>query len=150
MNERFEQRVAELLDDARHAAARHDRSAVRALAESVLALDPENEDARILLDESRLAGVEEGEWRQLTVMFSDVVGSTRLAAEHDPEVYREALRAYQEIVNTAVRRYDGHVAQFLGDGVLAYFGYPTPHEDDPRRAVKAGLDVRGPLGALGA
>ena len=150
MNERFERRVAELLDDARHAAARHDRPAVRALAESVLALDPENEDARILLDESRLAGVEEGEWRQLTVMFSDVVGSTRLAAEHDPEVYREALRAYQEIVNTAVRRYDGHVAQFLGDGVLAYFGYPTPHEDDPRRAVKAGLDVRGPLGALGA
>ena len=132
-NERFERRVAELLDDARDAAARHDRPAVRALAESVLALDPENEDARSLLDESRLAGAEEGEWRQLTVMFSDVVGSTRLAAEHDPEVYREALRAYQEIVDAAVRRYDGHVARLLGDGVLAYFGYPIPHEDDPLR-----------------
>ncbi len=140
-NERFERRVAELLDDARDAAARHDRPAVRALAESVLALDPENEDARSLLDEGRLAGAEEGEWRQLTVMFSDVVGSTRLSAEHDPEVYREALRAYQEIVGAAVRRYDGHVARLLGDGVLVYFGYPIPHEDDPLRGVMAGLDM---------
>lgn len=148
-NQRFERRVAELLDDARDAAARHDSPAVRALAESVLALDPENEDARGLLDEGRLAGAEEGEWRQLTVMFSDVIGSTRLSAEHDPEVYREALRAYQEIVAAAVRRYDGHVARLLGDGVLVYFGYPTPHEDDPRRGVMAGLDMCAQLRELG-
>ena len=147
--ERFEKRVGELLDDAREAVAQRDWPAARALAGSVLALDPHNEIAGRLLEESRLAADEGGEWRQLTVMFSDVVGSTRLTAEHDPEVFHEVLREYQTAAGSAVRRYEGHVAKYLGDGVLAYFGYPTPHEDDPRRAVKAGLDLLARLRDLG-
>ena len=140
-DERFERRVRELLDDARDAATQHDWPAVRALAESVLALDPANEIAEQLLEDCRSAVAEAGEWRQLTVMFCDVVGSTTLAAEHDPEVIRDVLRSYQTTTNAVVRRYDGYVAKYIGDGVLAYFGYPTPHEDDARRAVKAGLDL---------
>lgn len=84
---------------------------------------------------------EAGEWRQLTVMFCDMVDSTTLAGEHDPEVFRDVLRSYQTAANATVRRYDGHVANYIGDGILAYFGYPTPHEDDARRAVKAALDL---------
>lgn len=140
-SDRLEQRVAELLQDAREAATQRDWSAVRALAESVLALDPGSEAAGRLLEESRSARAEPGEWRQLTVLFCDVVGSTTLAAEHDPEVFRDLLRSYQTTTNAVVRRYDGHVANYIGDGVLAYFGYPTTHEDDARRAVKAGLDL---------
>ena len=140
-DERFEPRVTELLDDARDAAAQQDWPAVRVLAESVLVLDPANEIAEKLLEDCRSAVAEAGEWRQLTVMFSDIVGSTTLAAKHDPEVLREVLRSYQTTANTVVRRYDGYVAKYIGDGVLVYFGYPTPHEDDARRAVKAGLDL---------
>jgi len=139
--ERFDRLVEKLLDDARDAATQRDWPAVRALAESALALDPANEDADRLLADSRSAGTEAGEWRQLTVMFCDVVGSTTLAGEHDPEVFRDVLRSYQTTTDAVVRRYDGFVANYIGDGVLAYFGYPTPHEDDARRAVKAGLDL---------
>jgi class 3 adenylate cyclase/tetratricopeptide (TPR) repeat protein len=139
--ERFGRLVENLLDDARQAAAQRDWSAVRSLAESALALDPANETAAQLLDDSRSAAAEAGEWRQLTVMFCDVVGSTPLADAHDPEVLRDVLRSYQTTTNATVRRYDGHVANYIGDGVLVYFGYPTPHEDDARRAVKAGLDL---------
>jgi class 3 adenylate cyclase len=74
-------------------------------------------------------------------MFCDVVGSTTLAAEHDAEVIRDVLRSFQTTTNGVVRSYDGHIAKYIGDGVLAYFGYPIPHEDDARRAVKAGLDL---------
>ena len=92
-DERFEPRVTELLDDARDAAAQQDWPAVRVLAESVLVLDPANEIAEKLLEDCRSAVAEAGEWRQLTVMFSDIVGSTTLAAKHDPEVLREVLRS---------------------------------------------------------
>jgi class 3 adenylate cyclase len=139
--ERFEPWIGKLLDDAREAATQRDWSAVRALAESVLALDPANQTAERLLEDSRSAIAEAGEWRQLTVMFCDLVGSTSLAAQHDPEIFREVLRSYQTTTNAVVSRYDGHIAKYIGDGVLAYFGYPTPHEDDARRAVKAGLDL---------
>jgi class 3 adenylate cyclase/tetratricopeptide (TPR) repeat protein len=138
---RVERWVERLLEDAHEAATQRDWSLVRALAESVLALDPANEAAGQLLEDSRSASAEAGEWRQLTVMFCDVVGSTTLAGDHDPEVFRDVLRSYQTTTNAVVRRYDGHVANYIGDGVLAYFGYPTPHEDDSRRAVKAGLDL---------
>ncbi len=140
-DERFEGRVGDLLDDAREAATQNDWPAVRALAESVLALDPANESAERLLEDCRSSIAEEGEWRQLTVMFCDVVGSTSLAAEHDAEVIRDVLRSFQTTTDAVVRRYDGHIANYIGDGVLAYFGYPTPHEDDARRAVKTGLDL---------
>jgi predicted ATPase/class 3 adenylate cyclase len=83
----------------------------------------------------------EAERRQLTVMFCDLVGSTRLSERLDPEDLREVLRAYQETCAEAVARYDGHLAKYIGDGLLVYFGYPQAHEDDARRAVSAGLGI---------
>jgi class 3 adenylate cyclase/tetratricopeptide (TPR) repeat protein len=79
------------------------------------------------------------ERRQVTVMFADLVGSTALAARMDPEDLRAILTAYQHRVAETVHRFDGFVAQYLGDGVLVYFGYPRAHEDDAERAVRAGL-----------
>ena len=79
------------------------------------------------------------ERRQLTVMFCDLVGSTALSVRFDPEELREEIRAYQNAVSGVVARYDGFVAKFMGDGVLAYFGYPRAHEDAAERAVRAGL-----------
>ena len=78
------------------------------------------------------------ERRQVTVMFSDLVGSTALSARMDPEDLREVISAYQKCVAETVRRFDGFVAKYLGDGVLVYFGYPQAHEDDAERA--AGID----------
>src|SRR5262249_48889096 len=83
----------------------------------------------------------DGERRHMTVMFTDLVDSTGLSQRLDPEELRELLRAYQEVCVRAVQRFDGHVAQYLGDGVLVYFGYPVAHEDDARRAVRAGLGI---------
>jgi class 3 adenylate cyclase/predicted ATPase len=88
------------------------------------------------------------ERRQVTVMFSDLVGSTALAARMDPEDLRELISAYHKCVAEAVGRFGGFVAQYLGDGVLVYFGYPEAHEDDAERAVRAGLEVITDLGAI--
>src|SRR5215469_14224096 len=81
------------------------------------------------------------ERRQVTVMFSDLVGSTALSARMDPEDLREVISAYQNCVAETVRRFSGFIAQYMGDGVLAYFGYPEAHEDDAERAVQAGLQL---------
>jgi class 3 adenylate cyclase len=81
------------------------------------------------------------ERRHVTVMFSDLVGSTALSARMDPEDLREVISAYQKRVAETVRRFDGFVARYMGDGVLAYFGYPRAHEDDPERAVRAALEL---------
>jgi class 3 adenylate cyclase/predicted ATPase len=81
------------------------------------------------------------ERRQLTVMFCDVVGSTALSEQLDPEEYREVVRAYQEMCTAVIRCYDGYIAQHLGDGLLVYFGYPVAHEDDAQRAARAGLEI---------
>src|SRR5438034_6822217 len=81
------------------------------------------------------------ERRHVTVMFSDLVGSTALSARIDPEDMREIISAYQKCVAETVRRFDGFVARYLGDGVLVYFGYPQAHEDDAERAVRAGLEL---------
>jgi class 3 adenylate cyclase len=83
----------------------------------------------------------EAERRQVTVMFSDLVGSTALSARMDPEDLREVISAYQRCVAETVRRFDGFVAKYLGDGVLVCFGYPQAHEDDAERAVRAGLEL---------
>src|SRR5262252_9220237 len=88
------------------------------------------------------------ERRQLTVMFCDLVGSTALSTRFDPEELREELRAYQNAVSGVVARYDGFVAKFMGDGVLAYFGYPRAHEDDAERAVRAGLEIEAAVRGL--
>jgi class 3 adenylate cyclase/predicted ATPase len=88
------------------------------------------------------------ERRQLTVMFCDLVGSTALSARFDPEELREEIRAYQNAVSGVVARYDGFVAKYMGDGVLAYFGYPRAHEDDAERAVRAGLEIAAAVSRL--
>jgi class 3 adenylate cyclase/predicted ATPase len=79
--------------------------------------------------------------RQLTVLFVDLVGSTALSERLDPEDMRAVINAYQRSCAAVVERYDGHVAKYMGDGVLAYFGYPQAHEEDPERAVRAALDL---------
>ena len=81
------------------------------------------------------------ERRQVTVMFSDLVGSTALSARMDPEDLREVISAYQKCVAETVQRFGGFVAKYMGDGVLVYFGYPQAHEDDAERAVRAGLEL---------
>src|SRR5580692_11162218 len=81
------------------------------------------------------------ERRQVTVMFSDLVGSTALSARMDPEDLREVISAYQKCVAEIVGRFGGFVAKYMGDGVLVYFGYPQAHEDDAEQAVRAGLDL---------
>src|ERR1700747_1363722 len=81
------------------------------------------------------------ERRQVTVMFSDLVGSTALSARMDPEDLREVISAYQKCVAETVGRFGGFVAKYMGDGVLVYFGYPQAHEDDAEQAVRAGLDL---------
>jgi class 3 adenylate cyclase len=88
------------------------------------------------------------ERRQVTVMFSDLVGSTALSARMDPEDLREVISAYQKCAAETVRRNGGFVAKYLGDGVLVYFGYPAAHEDDAERAVRAGLELVAAVGAL--
>src|SRR5712692_566565 len=86
-----------------------------------------------------------GERRQLTVMFCDLVGSTALSTQLDPEELRVVVQEYQVACATIIERYEGHIAQYLGDGLLVYFGYPVAHEDDARRAVRAGLEIPGAL-----
>jgi class 3 adenylate cyclase/predicted ATPase len=88
------------------------------------------------------------ERRQVTVMFSDLVGSTALSARMDPEDLREVISAYQKCVAETVRRFGGFVAKYLGDGVLVYFGYPEAHEDDAEQAVRGGLELIAAVSAL--
>jgi class 3 adenylate cyclase len=88
------------------------------------------------------------ERRQVTVMFSDLVGSTALSARLDPEDLRDVISAYQKCVAETVQRFGGFVAKYMGDGVLVYFGYPQAHEDDAERAVRAGLQLLDAVAAL--
>ena len=88
------------------------------------------------------------ERRQVTVMFSDLVGSTALSARMDPEDLREVISAYQKCVAETVQRFGGFVAKYMGDGALIYFGYPQAHEDDAERAVRAGLELIGAVSAI--
>jgi class 3 adenylate cyclase len=90
----------------------------------------------------------DAERRQLTVMFCDLVGSTGLSSRLDPEDLREVIAAYHRSVAEVVRGFDGFVAKYMGDGVLAYFGYPRAHEDDAERAIRAGLGVVDAVGRL--
>ncbi|TDQ07312.1 SAM (Sterile alpha motif) domain-containing protein, partial [Phyllobacterium brassicacearum] len=90
----------------------------------------------------------EAERRQLTVMFVDLVGSTALSGRLDPEEMAEVIRTYQHAVAAEITRMDGHVAKFMGDGVLAYFGWPRAHEDEAERAVRAGLAIAAAVAKL--
>ncbi len=124
----------------------HQKKMLRAIA----ALSPDEVSARQALPPTQQTKQQpaDAERRQLTVMFCDLVGSTALSSQLDPEDMREVLRAYQEAVTSVVERYDGHVAKYLGDGVLTYFGWPRAHEDDAERAMRAGLEAVAAVAAI--
>ena len=116
-------------------------------------------DRRRLLDAIAALGVEmhtataaavraDPERRQLTVMFCDLVGSTALSSQLDPEDLREVIAAYHRTVTKIISGLDGFVAKYMGDGVLIYFGYPRAHEDDAERAIRAGRGVIAAVGRL--
>ncbi|MFQ5946574.1 MAG: AAA family ATPase, partial [Anaerolineae bacterium] len=113
----------------------------RKLLDAIAHLGADSGAAVVGSEDAESAAEPKAERRQLTVMFCDLVGSTPLAERLDPEEIRGIIRAYQNSVAGEIARYDGHVAQFMGDGVLAYFGWPTAHEDDAERAVRSGLSV---------
>jgi class 3 adenylate cyclase/tetratricopeptide (TPR) repeat protein len=92
----------------------------------------------------------QAERRQLTVMFCDLVGSTALSTGMDPEDLRDVIASFQNRCSTAIRRYDGLVAKYMGDGILVYFGYPRAHEDEAERSVRAALDIVGAMAELNA
>lgn len=96
----------------------------------------------------KLAPEAPGGRRQITVLMCDLVGSTALSQRLDPEDLRDLLAAYQRVCSEAVKRHEGHIAQYLGDGVLIYFGYPQAHEDDAQRAVRCGLDILAGIAQL--
>jgi class 3 adenylate cyclase len=120
------------------------------LLKAIAALDAGPTQDRITPAESiaTAAAPREAERRQLTVMFVDLVGSTALSAKLDPEDMSAVMRAYQERCAGAVRRWDGYIAKYMGDGVLAYFGWPQAHEDEAERAVRAGLAIMAALARL--
>ena len=120
------------------------RKRIREFAETIPAELPIEPDRT-----SPVTGAGEAERRQLTVMFIDLVGSTELSRQLDPEELREVLRAYQDVLREEVARYGGHVARYIGDGGLVYFGYPQAHEDDAVRAIYAGLALTRAVKQLG-
>jgi len=94
------------------------------------------------------AGSGDAERRQVTVMFADMVGSTALSAKLDPELLGVLIRQYQDVVAGEIGRYGGFVAKFMGDGVLAYFGFPRAFEDAAERAVRAAIGILSKVGAI--
>jgi class 3 adenylate cyclase len=123
----------------------HRRQLLRAIAE----LPNREKDAPKAAPAALASAAQDmAERRQVTVMFSDLVGSTALSARMDPEDLREVISAYQKCVTEIVQRFGGFVAKYMGDGVLVYFGYPQAHEDDAERAVRAGLQLAAALGDL--
>jgi class 3 adenylate cyclase/tetratricopeptide (TPR) repeat protein len=110
-----------------------------AAAPEVISADTSHDEPAVTSEAGR--SVPDAERRQLTVMFCDLADSTKLSRQLDPEDLREVVRAYQATAAEVIHRYEGHIAQYLGDGVLVYFGWPTAHEDDAQRALHAGLGI---------
>lgn len=131
----------------------------RLLAAAARSARDESAAAKVVGAEERAAtaepvpqvdGVRRAERRQLTVMFCDLIGSTDLSEKLDPEDLRDVVRAYQKTAEDVIHRFGGHIAQYLGDGLLVYFGYPVAHEDDAQRAVHAGIGIPSAIGSLNA
>jgi class 3 adenylate cyclase len=140
--------IDQLLERAVGALNRGDLRIAHDLAEKVLAADASNRDAAALLDVEHPS---DGELRRLSLLYCDLVGSTELSARHEPERYRSLVKRYKAVCCEVIdERYLGHISHFAGDGVLAVFGSPTPHENDAERAVRAGVDIVRELRALSA
>ena len=118
------------------------------LLKAIAALDARSTEGRVEAVKPTPAVPREAERRQLTVLFSDLVGSTALAAKLDPEDLSALIRAYHASCTEAIKRWDGHAAKYMGDGVLAYFGWPRAHEDEAERAVRAGLAITAGVATL--
>jgi class 3 adenylate cyclase len=125
----------------------HRRKLLRAIA-NLETIDKGAPAAAVVAAPASPLPLDTAERRQVTVMFSDLVGSTALSAHMDPEDLREVISAYQKCASETVRRFDGFVAKYMGDGVLVYFGYPQAHEDDAERAVRAGLELIAAVAGL--
>ncbi len=139
---RLDRLLERLLSAAETSLAAGDLEPARATAEEVRAVDPDNERAALIL--RTVAGRQlapTGERALMTLVFSDLVGSTMLSERVEPEQLRDVFAFYRAAAKEAVERYSGYVMQYFGDGILAGFGYPDPHEDDGRRAVLASLDL---------
>lgn len=131
-----------LLSGAEAALATGDLESARAMAEEVSAVDPGNgRAAEVLRTAVSRQHAPEGERVLMTLLFSDLVGSTMLSEQVEPEQLRDLFSLYRATAREAVGRYGGYVMKYMGDGILAGFGYPDPHEDDARRAVLAALDL---------
>ena len=121
----------------------------RRLLDAIAALSDGPPAAEATPADAASAATAEAERRQLTIMFCDLVGSTELAIRLDPEDLRDIITAYHRRVTEVTTRYGGYVSRLIGDGVLAYFGYPLAHEDDAERAVRSGLAIVEAISALG-
>ena len=140
--------VDQLLERAAGALNRGNVMIAHDLAEEVLASDASNREAAALLD---VEDPSDGEVRRLSLLFCDLVGSTELSARHEPELYRSLVKRYKAVCREVIDdRYLGHISHIAGDGLLAVFGLPTPHENDAERAVRAGLDIVRELRVLSA
>ncbi len=160
--ERIQRQIDRLLDETEAALVERDWTRVRALAGDVLRLDPENADARSFLDACERDGAGAApaapalatiaaptqERRQVTVLFSDLSGFTALNERLDPEDVRDIVNKIWDRAGEIVGRYDGRVTKLLGDAVMAVFGDPVAHEDDPLRAVRAVLELHEAVEAL--
>jgi class 3 adenylate cyclase/tetratricopeptide (TPR) repeat protein len=149
-HETLEELVEELVD-VQQVAAREGKvlSWISAAPSEIPAPEPERPVTTTASSEpAEVPQAAEAERRQLTVLFCDLVDSTRLAAGMDAEDWRELVRGYQEAAADVVERFGGHVAQYLGDGLLVYFGWPKAHEDDAERAVRVGLGIVDAVGGL--
>jgi class 3 adenylate cyclase/predicted ATPase len=135
---------------AQHVALDEDDRVLVWTGEAVITPEPARQPSISRLPETAPAEprTPDAERRQLTVLFCDVVGSTQLSGQLDPEDLRAVVRGYQDAAAEVIQRYEGHIAQYLGDGLLVYFGYPLAHEDDARRAVHAGLGMVQAIAAL--
>jgi class 3 adenylate cyclase/tetratricopeptide (TPR) repeat protein len=125
----------------------HRRKLLDAIAALCIDANPTTRPS-IIVPAIGMSTAEIGERRHVTVMFCDLVGSTALSAGMDPEDLREVISAYQRCVADTVRRFDGFLAKYMGDGVLVYFGYPQAHEDDAERAVQTGLELIAAVSSL--
>lgn len=136
----LDQLIARLITAAEEALASGDLDQARSSAEDVQIVDPDNRRAaQIITEVGRRRRAPSGERALMTILFSDLVGSTDLAGRLEPEAMRDLYQIYRNHADQAVERFGGHVVQYLGDGIMASFGYPAAHEDDACRAVHAGL-----------
>ena len=125
----------------------HRKRILKAVNEPGVARSTDSPVPRAVTGENS-APAREAERRHLTVMFCDLVGSTELSQRLDPEELRDVIRAFQDRCAGAIARFGGFIARYMGDGLLVYFGFPQTHEDEPERAVRAGLDIVASVGAL--